>query len=97
MEIYKVKNYKTLAEELANKTGCDIKIQLQRDRDHIHYQLDKMGISLGVLCVNNGEISFAPFERFETAKNEQYINAKYLPLFEDFVQLLKTFQEMFVE
>ena len=97
MEIYKVKNYKTFAEELANKTGCDIKIQLQRDRDHIHHQLDKMGISLGVLCVNNGEISFAPFERFDTVKNEQYINAKYLTLFDDFKQLMKTFQEMFVE
>lgn len=96
MEIYKVKDYKVFANQLAAKTGCDVSIRLM-GKNHTHYQLSKMGLSLGVLCVDNGEISFAPFVTFDTAKNDQYINAQYLPLFDDFIQLLTIFREMFVE
>lgn len=96
MEIYKVKDYKVLANQLAAKTGCDISIRLM-GKNHTHYQLSKMGLSLGVLCVDNGEISFAPFVTLDTAKNDQYINAQHLPLFDDFIQLLTIFREMFVE
>lgn len=96
MEIYKVKDYKALANDLAEKTGCDVKIQLI-ERDHTHYQLSKMGISLGVLCVNRGEVSFAPFENLDTAKNNQYINAKFLPMFDEFVSLLSVFKTMFTD
>lgn len=95
MEIYKVKDYKKFADDLRNKTGCDVKINII-GKDHTHYQLDKMGLSLGVLCVNKGEVSFAPFETHETAKNDQYINVQYFPLLDDFVELLAAFREMFV-
>lgn len=97
MEIYKVKDYKVFANELRERTGCNVIIKLMSGKDHVHYQLNKMGLSLGVLCVDRGEMSFAPFERLETAKNEQFINAQYLPLFDDFVNLLTVFREMFVE
>lgn len=96
MEIYKVKNYKVFANQLKDKTGCDVSIRLI-GKNHTHFQLDKMGMSLGVLCVYNGEVSFAPFVTLDTAQNDQYINAQNLPLFDDFIQLLTTFQEMFVE
>lgn len=96
MEIYKVKNYKEFANQLMAKTGCDVSIRLN-GRDHVHYQLDKMGLPLGVLCVDQGEVSFAPFVSHDTAKNDQYINAQNLPLFDDFIHLLRVFREMFVE
>lgn len=96
MEIYKVKNYKVFANQLKDRTGCDVSIRLM-GKNHNHFQLNKMGLSLGVLCVDNGEVSFAPFVTLDTAQNDQYINAQNLPLFDDFIQLLTTFQEMFVE
>lgn len=96
MEIYKVKNYKVFADQLKNTTGCDVSIKLIA-KNHTHYQLNKMGLSLGVLCVNNGEVSFAPFVTHETAENDQYINVQHFPLFDDFVQLLTVFHSMFVD
>ena len=96
MEIYKVKNYKVLANQLMDKTGCDVSVRLM-DRNHTHYQLNKMGLSLGVLCVDEGEVSFAPFVTLDTAEDDQYISAQNLPLFDDFIQLLTVFREMFVE
>lgn len=97
MEIYKVKNYKKFASELATKTGCDIQIQLMKETNHVHYQLSKVGISLGVLCVDDGKVSFAPFVTLETAKNEQYIDARYIPLFDDFTKLLNVLKDMIIE
>lgn len=96
MEIYKVKNYKTFAMELERKTGCSVDIRLI-EKEHTHYQLSKMGLSLGVLCVDNGEVSFAPFVTHESARNDMYINACNLPMFDDFIKLLTVFREMFVE
>lgn len=96
MEIYKVKNYKVFADQLKDMTGCDVSIKLIA-KNHTHYQLDKMGLSLGVLCVDNGEVSFAPFVTHETAENNQYINVQNFPLFDDFVQLLTVFHSMFVD
>ena len=83
MEIYKVKDYKVFANQLMDKTGCDVSIRLM-GKNHTHYQLNKMGLSLGVLCVDKGEVSFAPFVTLDTAQN-------------DFIQLLTVFREMFVE
>lgn len=95
MEIIKVKNYKVFAETLKAKTGCDVNIKLI-GKEHNHYQMSKDGISLGVLCVDNGEASFAPFESHETAKNEQYINVRYMPMLDDLICLLRVFSELFV-
>lgn len=96
MEIYKVKNYKVFATQLEDRTGCDVLIRLM-GKNHTHYQINKMGLSLGVLCVDNGDVSFAPFVTLDSAKNEQYISAQNLPLFDDFVDLLTVFREMFVD
>jgi hypothetical protein len=91
----KVKNYKVFAETLKKKTGCEVNIKLM-DTDHTHYQLSKDGISLGVLCVDKGEASFAPFVTHEIAQNDQYINVQYMPMLDDFIGVLKVFSELFV-
>lgn len=96
MEIFKVKDYKRFADSLEDKTGRVVTIRLI-GKDHTHYQLDKRGLSLGVLCVDKGELSFAPFVTLDSAQNDQYINAKYIPLFDDFIGLLGVLREMFVE
>lgn len=96
MDIMKVKNYKTFADVLKKKTGCDINIELQSRNSHIHYQLSKDGISLGVLCIDEGEPSFAPFATHETEDYDQYINVKYMPMLDDFISVLKVFSELFV-
>lgn len=95
MEIMKVKNYKVFAETLKKKTGCEVNISLM-GTDHTHYQLSKDGISLGVLCIDKGEVSFAPFVSHETAQNDQYINVQYMPMLDDFIGVLKVFSELFV-
>ena len=95
MEIMKVKNYKVFAETLKKKTNCEVNIKLI-GTDHTHYQLTKDGIPLGVLCIDKGEASFAPFVTHETAQNDQYINVQYMPMIEDFISVLRVFDEMFV-
>ena len=95
MEIIKVKNYKVFAEILKKRTDCEVNIK-PIDADHTHYQLTKDGVSLGVLCVNKGEASFAPFVTHETVQNSQYINVQYMPMMEDFITVLRVFNEMFV-
>ena len=95
MKIMKVKNYKVFAETLKKKTGCEVNIKLM-DTNHTHYQLSKDGISLGVLCIDKGEVSFAPFVNHETVQNEQYINVQYMPMLDDFIGVLKVFSELFV-
>ena len=95
MEIMKVKNYKVFAETLKKKTGCEVNIKLI-DTDHTHYQLSKDGISLGVICVDKCEASFAPFVTHETAQDDQYINVQYMPMLDDFIGVLKVFSELFV-
>lgn len=96
MEIMKVKNYRVFAEMLKKKTGCDVVIKIMREKDRFHFQLNKDGISLGVLCLCSGEASFAPFVTHETAKDEQFINVNYMPMFNDFIGVLKVFDELFV-
>lgn len=96
MEIFKVKNYKIFADILKKKTRCEVIIKIINGKDHYHFQLNKDGISLGILCLNQGEASFAPFVTHETAKDDQYININYMPMFEDFISVLKVFDEMFV-
>ena len=97
-KINKIKNYKDFATMLEKHTGCSIKIKLMRGKDHIHYQLnDKYGISLGVLCMDDGQPSFAPFVTLETAEDNQYINLKHVPQFDDFAHVLGVFKEIFVE
>lgn len=96
MEIMKVKNYKVFAESLRKKTGCEVTIRIMNSKDHYHFQLNKDGISLGVLCLDQGEASFAPFVTHEDAKNDQFINVEYMPMLEDFISVLKVFEGIFV-
>lgn len=100
MEIMKVKNYKAFGEILRKKTDCEINIKLMDDKDHVHYQLSKDGISLGVLCIDEGEASFAPFVTHEDVEDmyghEQFINVQYMPMLNDFISVLKVFDELFV-
>lgn len=96
MEIMKVKNYKVFAETLKKKTGCEVIIKIMDGKDHYHFQLNKDGIPLGVLCLDEGEVSFAPFVDHETAVDKQYINIKYMPMLDDFISVLKVLGKMFV-
>lgn len=95
MEIMKVKNYKMFAETLKKKTNCEINIKLM-GADHTHYQMSKDGISLGILCIDKGEVSFAPFVDHDTVQNDQYINVKYMPMLDDLIVVLKVFGELFI-
>lgn len=103
MEIMKVKNYKAFGEILRKKTDCEINIKLMGDKDHVHYQLSKDGISLGVLCIDEGEASFAPFTSHEDIEDmydddaeRLFINVQYMPMLNDFISVLKVFDELFV-
>lgn len=96
MKIIKVGNFKKYAEELRTQTGCTTEIEVL-GKDHVHYQLNKDGISLGVLCINEGDVTFAPFVRLDTARDEQYIDMQYMPLFDDLAKLFTIFRAMFVE
>ena len=96
MEIYKVKDYKKFSEELKMKTGCQVSVQVI-GKNHFHYQLSVDGMNLGVLCIENGEATFAPFVGHETARNDNYLNLSFLPLYEEFTSLLAVFKSMFVE
>lgn len=97
MDVFRVKNYRTFSEMLKKKTGCDIIIKIMEiQREHFHFQLNKDGIAMGVLCIDNGEASFAPFVTHENARNEQFINVQYMPMLEEFISVLKVFSEIFV-
>lgn len=96
MEIMKVKNYKVFAETLKKRTGCDVGIKIMSSRDHYHFQLSKDGISLGVLCIDEGEASFAPFVTHETARDNQFFNVQYMPMVDDFINVLKVLDALFV-
>ena len=99
MEIIKVKNYKEFAQMLRKKTGCEVLIKvMDTHAKHVHYQLNKDGMSLGVLCVDDGDPSFAPFCTLQNDSSvESYISVKYMPLMDDFIKVLKVFDEMFVD
>lgn len=94
MEIKKVENYKKFAEILKEKTECDVSIEIV-EKNHYHFQLDKNGLSMGVLCINEGDPSFAPFSTLKNAKNENFINCSYMPLMEDLSTILEVLCEMF--
>lgn len=96
MEIIKIKNYKVFAETLKKRTKCNVTIRIMEGKEHYHFQLDKDGISLGVLCLDDVDVSFAPFVTLDTAENDQYINVKYMPMLDDFISVLKVFDELFV-
>lgn len=97
-EVKKVKNYRQFAELLERETGCDIVIQvMNNDSTHIHYQMnDKFGMSLGVLCVDEGYASFAPFETLKSALNEQYININHLTQTDDFFKVMSVLGKIFI-
>lgn len=95
MEVMKVRNYKEFAEILKRKTGCEINIKLM-GKNHTHYQMSKDGISIGILCIDEGYASFAPFVNHETAKDDQYINVEYMPMIDDLISVLRVCNELFV-
>lgn len=98
MEVVKFKNYKVFAEELKEKTGCDsVEIKIMTTNNHYHFQLNKMGIAIGVVCYDNGNISFAPFVSHDTAHNEQYIAMNKFPMLEELIATMTTLRDMFME
>lgn len=97
-EIKQIKDYRQFAKALETEMDCSVKIKIMGSgTDHIHYQInDKYDMSLGILCVDHGNVSFAPFVTHENAENDQYINVQYMAQFDDFIKLLGIFRKMFV-
>lgn len=97
-KVEKVIDYKAFAELLEERTGCSIEIEVKdRKGKHIHFQLnDKYNMSLGVLCICDGEASFAPFATHKSVSNEQYINIHHMVQRDDFVKILGVFEKLFV-
>lgn len=97
-KINKVKNYKAFAELLEKETGCTVKVELMDSKgNHVHYQLnDKYDMSLGVLCVFNGDVSFAPFATHKSDSNNPYINIHHMVKYDEFSKLLSVFAKLFI-
>ena len=97
-DIKKVKNFRGFGELLEKETGCDITIQLMDgDGSHTHYQFnDRFGMTLGVLCVDDGYASFAPFETLDSADDNQYINISHLTQIDDFMNVLSVLGKIFI-
>lgn len=94
----RVNNYVEFARMLEQATGCSVKIKIMNREDHIHYQLNnRYDVSLGVLCIDKGIASFAPFATHETARDEQYIYVQYMVMFDEFINVLSAFKKIFVE
>lgn len=97
MEVVKFKNYKKFAEELKEKTNCDdVNIKIL-ENNHYHFQLNKMGIAIGIVCYDNGKISFAPFVNHDTVHNEQYISMNKFPMLEELIATMAALRDMFME
>lgn len=97
-KVNKVKNYRQLAEQLEKETGCSVKIKVLDKNNHIHYEIrDKYDMVLGTLCVQDGDVSFAPFVTSDSASNNEYISIIHMVQAEDFIKLLGVFNKMFVE
>lgn len=89
-----MKNYRQFAELLEQTTKCNVTIQIMRTNEHYHYQLDdRFGMSLGVLCVDKGGISFAPFVTHKTCQDSQFININHAVQFDDFAMILQGFYQ----
>ena len=98
MEVVKFKNYKKFAEELKEKTGCDnVNIKIMNGNNHYHFQLNKMGIAIGIVCYDNNVITFAPFADHETVHNEQYISINKFPMLEELIATMNVLRDMFME
>ena len=92
-EIKKVENYRQFAEFLEKETGCSIIVELRnREGTHVHFQInDRFGMSLGVLCVDTGDASFAPFEALQSVEDNQFINTNLT--FRDITTVKKVFKK----
>lgn len=64
-------------------------------KNHYHFQLDSDGISIGVLCMDKGEPSFAPFTTLKNVKNDNFINCTYMSLIDDLINVFKVLGDMF--
>jgi len=88
MNIKKQHNYIKFGNEIEELTGCDVRYEALGDK-HVHYELSSKGISLGILCYCNEELSFAPFRSFDNrATNEEFIYFKHAPSFDEFTRVL---------
>lgn len=98
-KINQIKNYQHFATIIEEETNCSVKIKvMNRDASHVHYQInDRFDMSLGVLCIDNGDISFSPFTTINNSPDDSFINIYHLVRVEDFVKLLSVFSEMFVK
>ena len=54
-------------------------------------------MAVGVLCMDDGELSFAPLVSDENAANSQYINFSRLPDFKIVADLMISLMDKFVE
>ena len=100
MEINKVKNYKDLGNKFKKITKCDeVKILVMSGNNHYHFGMVKDGMPVATICYDNGNIAVTPFTAVEDSRTEAglWINANKLPIFDDFVVLMKGLMDLVVE
>lgn len=96
MEIIKIKNYNKMADELSEATGLVVNPRVI-SKNHVHYEFKKGNMAVGVLCINEGELSFAPLTSDDKAANSQYISFSRLPDFKIVADLMIVLMGKFVE
>ena len=65
--------------------------------NHVHYEFKKGNMAVGVLCMDDGELSFAPLASDDKAANSQYINFSRLPDFKIVADLMVALMSKFME
>ena len=98
MEIKTIKNYKDLALKFKEITKCDnVDIKILGD-NHFHFAMSKMGVSIALICYNNGNITVAPFEDNDSTDIDRcFISPSYFPAFDDFAILMNGLKELVIE
>ncbi len=96
MEVIKIKDYNKMADELATASGLVVNPRVI-SRNHIHYEFKKGNMAVGVLCMDEGVLSFAPLVSDDKAANSQYISFTRLPDFKIVADLMVVLMGKFVE
>jgi len=88
LNILKVKDYIEFGDKLKELTGCNVCYKIMRDDNHYHYELEKNGLTIGIVCYDKGKIRFAPFGTFSNCPNDRFIDFKFAPSFKDVTETL---------
>jgi hypothetical protein len=92
--IKKKANYIEFGNKILEMSGCKGTYEIIGE-NHFHYELNKNGMVIGILCYDNGDLSFAPFKSFkDRGINNCYISFDLVPSFKDFTETLTKLGEL---